>query len=81
MRFGMEFQTLFNLIGGAILVAVGWWCKEIWNSVKSLAKDVKSIEVDLPTNYVSKADIDARLDKIDMVLERIFDKLDAKVDK
>ena len=77
----MEFQPVFNLIGGAILVGVGWWCKEIWDSVKALAKDVKAIEVDLPTHYVSKADIDSRLDKIDMVLERIFDKLDAKADK
>jgi hypothetical protein len=77
----MEYQGIVNLVVGGALLAVGWWCKEIWNSVKSLAKDVKSIEVDLPTNYVSKADIDARLDKIDMVLERIFDKLDAKVDK
>ena len=39
------------------------------------------IEVDLPTNYVRKVDIDARLDKIDNVLERIFDKLDEKADK
>ena len=77
----MEFQPIFNLVGGAILVGVGWWCKEIWDSVKSLAKDVKAIEVDLPKHYVSKADIDTRLDKIDMVLERIFDKLDAKADK
>lgn len=77
----MEFQPLFNLIGGAILVGVGWWCKEIWDSVKSLAKDVKAIEVELPTNYVRRVDIDARLDKIDNVLERIFDKLDEKADK
>ena len=77
----MDFQSIFNLIGGAILVAVGWWCKEIWDSVKALAKDVKAIEVDLPTNYVRKVDIDARLDKIDNVLERIFDKLDEKADK
>jgi len=77
----MEFQSIVNLAGGAILVAVGWWCKEIWDSVKALAKDVKAIEVDLPTNYVRKVDIDARLDKIDNVLERIFDKLDDKVDK
>jgi len=77
----MQFQDIFNLVGGAILVAIGWWCKEIWDSVKSLAKEVKAIEVDLPTNYVRKIDIDARLDKIDNVLERIFDRLDGKADK
>jgi hypothetical protein len=77
----MEFQPMFNFIGGAILVAVGWWCKEIWNSVKSLKEDIRAIEVDLPKHYVSKADIESRLDKIDATLERIFDKLENKADK
>jgi len=77
----MDFQSVFNLVGGAILCAIGWWCREIWDSVKKLRDDVKQIEVSLPTHYVSKIDIDARLDKIDQVLERIFDKLDAKADK
>ena len=77
----MEFQPMFNFIGGAILVAVGWWCKEIWDSVKALKEDIKSIEIDLPKNYVIKVDIESRLDKIDATLERIFDKLEHKVDK
>ena len=77
----MEFQPMFNFIGGAILVAVGWWCKEIWNSVKSLKEDIRAIEIDLPKHYVSKADIESRLDKIDATLERIFDKLENKADK
>ena len=77
----MEFQPLFNFVGGAILVAVGWWCKEIWNSVKSLKEDIQAIEVDLPKNYVTKKDIETRFDRIDATLERLFDRLDAKVDK
>lgn len=72
---------MFNFIGGAVLVAVGWWCKEIWDSVKALKKDIQAIEVDLPKNYVSKADIENRFDKIDALLERLFDRLDAKADK
>jgi hypothetical protein len=77
----MEFQAVVNLIGGAILVAVGWWCKEIWDSVKALKADIKAIEIDLPKHYVSKTDIESRLDKIDATLERIFDKLENKADK
>jgi hypothetical protein len=77
----MEFQPMFNFIGGAILVAVGWWCKEIWNSVKSLKEDIQAIEVDLPKNYVTKKDIENRFDRIDATLERLFDRLDSKVDK
>jgi len=77
----MEFQSLFNFVGGAILVAVGWWCKEIWNSVKSLKEDIQAIQVDLPKNYVTKKDIENRFDRIDATLERLFDRLDSKVDK
>ncbi len=77
----MEYQAMFNLALGAILVAIGWWCKEIWDSVKALKADIKAIEIDLPKNYVSKRDIESRFDKIDATLERLFDRLDSKVDK
>ena len=77
----MEFQVLFNLVSGALLIGVGWWCREIWDSVKSLKNDVQQIEVNLPTNYARKSEIENRFDKIDNALERIFDKLDDKVDK
>jgi hypothetical protein len=77
----MEYQAMFNFVAGILLVATGWWCKEIWDSVKTLKEDIKSIEIDLPKNYVSKKDIDSRFDKIDATLERLFDRLDAKADK
>lgn len=77
----MDAQAIFNLVSGALLVGVGWWCREIWDSVKSLKDDVKQIEVNLPTHYVRKSEIESRLDKIDQVLERIFDKLESKADK
>lgn len=77
----MDGQSIFNLISGALMVGVGWWCREIWDSVKALKDDVRKIEVGLPTNYVSKSEIESRLDRIDQVLGRIFDRLDAKADK
>jgi hypothetical protein len=49
--------------------------------VKALKADIKAIEIDLPKNYVSKTDIESRFDKIDATLERLFDRLDNKVDK
>jgi hypothetical protein len=49
--------------------------------VKALKSSLKDVEVDIAKNYVSKSEINARLDKIDDVLERIFDKLDGKADK
>jgi hypothetical protein len=77
----MDWQSILNIVAGAVLTAIGWWCREIWDSLKSLKSDIQRIEIDLPKSYVSKSEINTRFDKIDSILERIFDKLDSKVDK
>ena len=77
----MEWQTIINLIGGSALAGVGWFARQIWDSVAELRRDVHQIEVDLPSNYVKKVDIEARFDRLENILERIFDRLDNKVDK
>jgi hypothetical protein len=77
----MDWQYLFNMVAGAGMLGVGWWCRQIWDSVQNLKKDVQSIEVALPTNYVRKVDLDAKFDKLESTLQRILDKLDQKADK
>jgi len=77
----MDWQSILNIVAGAVMTAIGWWCREIWDSLKSLKSDIQRIEIDLPKTYVSKAEINTRFDKIDSILERIFDKLDHKADK
>jgi hypothetical protein len=77
----MDWQYLFNLVAGAVMLGVGWWCRQIWDSVQLLKKDVQSIEVALPTNYVRKVDLDVKFDKLESTLQRILDKLDQKADK
>ena len=77
----MDGQTLFNLAGGAILAATGWWCRQIWDSVQKLKDDVKSIEIDLPTNYVKKNDMTVRFDRIEVLLDKLYEKLEQKADK
>ena len=77
----MDWQNVINFAGAALLAAIGWWCREIWDSVKKLKEDIKDIEVNLPTNYVRKDDMEARFDRLETALDRIFEKLDAKADK
>jgi len=84
----MDAQTLINLGAGAVLATVGWLYRTLYDAVERLKTDVKSIEICLPSNYVRKQDmsdlkhdIDARFDKIDMTLEKLFEKLDTKADK
>jgi hypothetical protein len=77
----MEWQTLFNLIAGSVLAVTGWFARQIWDSVQDLKNDIHKIEVDLPTYYVKRVDIDTRFDKLENILERIFDRLEQKADK
>ena len=43
-----SWQHLINVVGGACLAAVGWFCREIWDSLKALREDVHRIEINLP---------------------------------
>jgi hypothetical protein len=72
-----HWQNIINIVGGALLAGIGWFCREIWDSVKSLREDVHRIEINLPESYIKRSEIEARLDKIDMR----FEKLDANIAK
>lgn len=77
----MNDQTIINLIVGVVLSVLGWFARQLWDAVQDLKRDVKEIEVDLPTFYVRKEDLESRLDRLEAVLNRIFEKLDHKADK
>ena len=77
----METQTLLNFCFGLALSVVGWLARELWGAVKELRRDLHSIETDLPKNYAVKADIDKRMEHIEDMFQRIYDKLDNKADK
>jgi predicted negative regulator of RcsB-dependent stress response len=77
----MDWQNIINLALGSVIGVVGWFARQIWDSVQTLKEDIKQIEIDLPTNYARKVDIDARFDKIEHILQKIFDRLDSKADK
>ena len=77
----MDWQILFNLGGTAILFSIGWWCRQIWDSVQNLKEDVKQIEIDLPTHYVKKDEIASRFDRIEMLLDKLFEKIEQKADR
>ena len=77
----MDTQSIMNLVSVAAIGSGGWFAREIWGAVKELRKDLHEIEVDLPKTYVSKNDIDKRMDHIEGMFQRIYDKLDGKADK
>jgi len=76
-----EWQPVINLALGTIIAAIGWFARQVWDSVQDLKKDLKQIEVDLPTHYVRKDDLAEAMKRIERMFERIFEKLDEKADK
>jgi len=77
----MDMNLIINIVLGVCLSVVGWFVRQMWDAVQNLKEDIQRIEVELPTSYVRKSDLDVRLDKLELLLDRIFEKLDTKVDK
>ena len=77
----MDSQIIINAIGGILAIIVGWLGRELWDAVQNLKNDMKELEISLPTNYVRKDDMEARFDKIEAMLNKLFDRLDSKADK
>lgn len=77
----MDFQFFFNTVLGAALMVIGWFARQLWDATQKLKEDVSDLELNMSENYVKKIDITARFDKIESILERLFDKLESKEDK
>lgn len=73
----MDYQVLFN---GAVAVAAffgGWTLNSITRTLERLDQDVRQ----MPMSYVQRDDYKADIAHIEVMLARIFDKLDGKADK
>ena len=73
----MDNQSIFNVLISALGVLALWILNGISNKIKDLEDDNK----DLPHYYVSKEDYRSDISDIKQMLNKIFDRLDAKADK
>ena len=73
----MESQQLFNIALGLAAFFGGWVLNNITRTLERLDTDIRA----MPSTYVSKDDYRRDIDDIKEMLGKIFDKLDAKVDK
>jgi hypothetical protein len=74
-------QNLINTLTAGFGAILGWTLKVVWDSIRSLETDVKSLEKDLHTKYVTKNEYRQDILEIKDILGKIFDKLDRKADK
>lgn len=77
----MNEQDIINVAFALVGTLAGWILKNIWDAVAELRADLKDIEHDLHENYVRRDDFKSAVDRIEVICNRIFDKLDSKVDK
>jgi hypothetical protein len=77
----MDSQDLLNLAFGAASGVLGWFARELWTAVKDLKADLSKLREELPRSYVMKEDYRRDIYEIKEMLNKIFDRLDNKVDK
>ena len=73
----MDSQMLFNIAIGLASFFGGWVLNNITKAVDRLDDDVRN----MPMTYLSKDEYHRDIAEIKNMLGKIFDKLDAKVDK
>lgn len=88
----MDWQTVINFGLGCLVAAFGWFAREIWDAIKELRRDMKTIEQNLPEHYVRKDDFrdsmaDMREDMregfkdVKDLIGAVFKRLDGKQDR
>ena len=84
----MDWQNLINIAGGAALATIGWFARQLWDSVKELKAYIADLRLHVSETYVKKsemetleAQMDKRFDRVEQMIVKLYDKIDQKVDK
>lgn len=77
----MDVQTIVDIVIGVLSFAFGWLLKIIWGAITELKDDMKETNRVIHETYVRKDDYRIEMSKIEVMFQRILDKLDAKADK
>lgn len=84
----MDWQIIINIAAGGLLGIGGWFARQLWDAVKELKQDISKLELHISEKYVKKSDLDffkndmdKRFDKIELMINKLMDKLDSKADK
>ncbi len=84
----VNFQTLFNIALSLISFGLGFIVNRLFSSLDALREqdakltsEITAIKIALPTNYVTKPDMEGFVNAIFKKLDVISEKLDGKADK
>jgi uncharacterized coiled-coil DUF342 family protein len=76
----MEMQVL-DWVYNAILLVGGYLLRTLWEAVQELKSDLAKLREELPKDYVARDDYRSDVKELKEMLQRLFDKIDNKVDK
>ena len=74
-------QQLINWFFTLVGTLIGWILKIIWDAISELKTDMKTLNKEIHEEFLRKDDYREDISDIKVMLNRIFEKLDTKVDK
>lgn len=84
----MEWQNFINITAGAAFACFGWFLRTMYDAVQCLKRSIHDLEIEVTGKYVKKDElkevldrIDHRFDKMETLIGRLFDKMEAKQDR
>ena len=77
----MDLQHVIDVSFSLIMAVMGWFAREMYAAVQELKEDLSNLRENLPKEYVARNDYREDMREIKDLLNKIFDKLDNKVDK
>lgn len=77
----MDGQTIFNLVVGVGLPALGWALRMIFDDVRALGRDLSSHKVEAAKEYATKEDLNTLVDRVARGFETIGEKMDRVLER
>ena len=77
----MTFDELMHWTVALVSAVLGYAIRELWSATQKLRQDLSDLEGQLPLMYVQKDDYKADIGRIMDQLDRIYNKLEKKVDR
>lgn len=77
----MEAQTIINLAIGFGGTLVGLILRAMWDAIREGQKSQTALQTEIANNYVRRDDFAAFTNKMESWMQRIYDKIDTKVDR
>lgn len=71
----MDWQTIINLGLGSIMGLIGWFAREIWETIKDLRKEIKDLDRKMHQDFVRRDDFKDAMAEHKKDMQRGFDEV------